>query len=130
MLSIPQQLEVDPAFAPMLRLTDAILLTPGEVARHLRVSVGHLGHMRRAGDGPRHVLINRHVRYRHSDVLAYEIGRTAGPVTPDALALAVAALPRVPPDVRDFFTAHLTAVLFPPSAPRAREKRTVRSAVL
>lgn len=120
MLRIPSQLEIDPAFAPMLRLTDGLLLTPAEVAKHLRVSVGHLGHMRRHGIGPRHVFVGRHVRYRHSDVLAFELSRTAGPVTPDALALAISTLPRVPPDVRDFFTAHLIAFLFPSSAPSAR----------
>lgn len=113
MLEVPVRLASDPAFSPMLRLADGILLTPGEVAKHLRLSVGHLGYMRRHGGGPRHVIVGRHVRYRHSDVLAYELRRTAGPVTPDAIALAMATVPHLPPVARDAIAAHLTATLFP-----------------
>lgn len=112
MLEVPSRLAADPAFEPMLRLTDAILLRPGEVAKHLRVTVGHLGFMRRRGGGPRYVRVGRHVRYRHSDVLAYELGRTSGPVTPDSIALAMATL-KLPADLRNAITAHLTSNLFP-----------------
>lgn len=113
MLAVPKALESDPAYSPFLALTDGILLRPSEVARHLRVTVGHLGHMRRHGGGPRYVKVGRHVRYRHSDVLAYELSRTAGPVTPDSLALAMATLHKLPPDLRDAITVHLTKQLFP-----------------
>lgn len=112
MLNVPSHLEVDPAFAPMLRLTDGVMLKPGEVARHLRVTVGHLGHMRRHGGGPRYVTVGRHVRYRYADVLAFELNRTSGPVSPDAVALAVASVPGLPPVARDTITEHVTRILF------------------
>ena len=116
MLKVPSRLEADPAFSPMLRLTDGLMLTPGEVARHLRLTVGHLGHMRRHGGGPRYVSVGRHVRYRYSDVLAFELNRAAGPVSPDAVALAIASVPGLPPIARDTITAHVTRVLFQRSA--------------
>ncbi|WP_425277595.1 helix-turn-helix domain-containing protein [Hyphomicrobium nitrativorans] len=108
----------------MLRLTEGVMLKPAEVARHLRVSVGHLGFMRRHGGGPRYVMVGRHVRYRHADVLAFEINRSSGPVSPDAIALALASVPGLPPKVRDVITSHVTAVLFPPSEPRPRRRAT------
>jgi hypothetical protein len=76
--------------------------------------------MRRRGGGPRYVRVGRHVRYRHSDVLAYELSRTAGPVTPDALALAMATL-KLPADLRDAITVHLTRQLFAVSEPKPRK---------
>ena len=112
MLNVPQNVEVDPAFAPLLRLTDGLLLTPGAVAKHLRLTVGHLGHMRRHGGGPRYVTVGRHVRYRFADVLAFELNRTAGPVSPDAVALAVASVPGLPPVARDTITEHVIRILF------------------
>lgn len=112
MLNVPQSLEVDPAFQPLLCLTDGLLLKPAEVAKHLRLSVGHLGYMRRHGGGPRYVLVGRHVRYRHSDVLSYELSRTAGPISPDSLALAIGSVPGLPAIVRDTITLHVTAMLF------------------
>lgn len=123
MLTIPQSLEVDPAYQPFLALTDAILLRPGEVARHLRITLGHLGLMRRRGGGPRYVMVGRHVRYRHSDVLAYELSRTAGPVTPDSLALAVSTVPGMSPMARDFVIEHLTKQLFTASELKPRKPR-------
>lgn len=120
MLKIPNELEIDPAFAPVLRLADGLYLTPGELAKHWRISVGHLGLLRRQGKGPRYVLINRHVRYRHSDVLAYEFRKSLGPVTPDALALAVATLPAVTPEMRDFLTKFLIDNLFPEGVANGR----------
>lgn len=116
MLPVPTENEVDPAFSPMLRLCDGVLLTPGEVAKHLRLTVGHLGYMRRHGGGPRYVAVGRHVRYRYSDVLAFEICRSAGPVSPDAVALAIASVPGLPPIARDTITAHVTRILFQRSA--------------
>ncbi len=112
MLNIPRKLEVDPAFAPMLRLTDGIFLRPGELARHWRITVGHLGWMRRNNKGPAHVKLGRHVVYRLSDVLAYEIAKQRGPVTPDSLAIALASVPALPPAARDMITSRLTEVLF------------------
>lgn len=123
MLSIPYHLEIDPTFAPMLRLTDGLFLTPRELARHWRLSIGHLSFMRRRGQGPRYVKINGRVVYRHADVLAYELHNAVGPVTPDSLALAIASVPALPPALRDLITTHVTAALFPP---RERKERAPR----
>lgn len=123
MLEVPVRLASDPAFEPMLRMSEAIMLTPRELARHWRLSVGHLGLLRRQGKGPAHVQINGRVVYRHADILAYELRNGAGPVTPDSLALALASVPALPPKARDVITAHVTAVLFPPSMPKPRKPR-------
>lgn len=114
MLRVAHELEIDPAFAPMLRLTDGLFLKPGELARHWRITVGHLGFMRRHGQGPAYVKIGRRVTYRFADVMSYDLRNGAGPVTPDSLALAIASVPALPPQARDLIAAHVTTVLFPP----------------
>jgi len=129
MLSVPSQLEVDPAYEPMLRLTETVFITPRELARHWRLTIGHLSALRRQAKGPRYVKVAGRVVYRHADILAFELRNAVGPVTPDSLALALATVPALPPKARDVITAHVSAVLFPPTAPgarRARAKRKVR----
>lgn len=51
------------------------LLTPAELAARWRMKVTSLANMRARGDGPRYVKLgNKAVRYRWSDIAAYEIG--------------------------------------------------------
>lgn len=118
MLNVPSNLEVDPAFAPMLRLADNIYLTPRELARHWRMSIAHLGVLRHQGKGPPYTKVAGRVIYAHADILAYEQSRRRGPVTADSLALAIASVPGLPPVARDTITAHVTRVLFQASARR------------
>lgn len=120
MLNVPSHLEVDPAFTPMLRLADNIYLTPRELARHWRMSIAHLGVLRHQGKGPPYTKISGRVVYAHADVLAYEISRMSGPISPDSLALAIASVPGLPPVARDTITAHVTRVLFSPLAPKRK----------
>lgn len=48
------------------------LATPGEVAEHLKVPPKTLNQWRYLGKGPRWIKVGRHVRYRWTDVEAYE----------------------------------------------------------
>jgi hypothetical protein len=123
MLTIPHALEVDPAFAPVLRLAENIYLTPRELARHWRMSVAHLGVLRHQGKGPAYTKIAGRVIYSHADVLAYEQSRQRGPTTPTSLALAIATVPGLSPATRELIAAHVTAVLFPPSTAEPRTAR-------
>lgn len=112
MLTIPHALEVDPAFAPMLRLAENIYLTPRELAKHWRLTIGHLSWLRRRGKGPAYIKIAGRVIYSHADILAYEIANRRGPVTPDSLALALGTVPALSPATRDLIAAHVSGVLF------------------
>lgn len=129
MLTIPHAREVDPAFAPVLRLAENIYLTPRELAKHWRLTIGHLSWLRRQGEGPAYIKIAGRVIYSHADILAYEITNRRGSVTPDSLALAIATVPALPPKARDVITAHVTAVLFPPSTGEPRTPRKPKGRV-
>lgn len=129
MLKIPSQLENDPAFAPMLRLAESIYLTPRELAKHWRLTIGHLSWLRRRGKGPAYIKIAGRVIYSHADILAHEIANRRGQVTPDSLALALASVPSLSPATRDMITAHAIAVLFPPTTAEPRKARKTKRRV-
>lgn len=113
MLDTSARLAADPLYAPMLRLAENVYLTPRELARHWRLTIGHLSFLRRQGKGPAYIKIAGRVVYSHADILAYEITNRRGPVTPDSLALAVATLPGLGAHARDATTEKLLKVLFP-----------------
>lgn len=48
------------------------LLTPAELAERWVCTVGHLANMRSAGAGPTYLKLGASVRYRITDLLAYE----------------------------------------------------------
>lgn len=48
------------------------LLTPAELAERWQCSSGHLANMRSAGVGPVYLKLGSSIRYRVSDVQAYE----------------------------------------------------------
>jgi hypothetical protein len=48
------------------------LLTEADVAKRLALSVRRVSRMRTAGGGPRYLKINHSVRYRESDLIAWE----------------------------------------------------------
>jgi hypothetical protein len=50
----------------------AQLLTPAELAERWQCSPGHLANMRSAGVGPVYLKLGSSIRYRVSDVQAYE----------------------------------------------------------
>lgn len=112
MLDVPSRLAADPAFGPMLRLAENIYITPRELARHWRLTIGHLSWLRRRGKGPAYIKIAGRVVYSHADILAYEIANRCGPVTPDSLALTIGTVPALSPEARDMITAHLLSMLF------------------
>lgn len=65
------------ATAPAPSPAADMLLTPAEVAQHLRVTPKALEHWRRRGDGPQFVRLSRsRVRYRAEDVASFLAGRT------------------------------------------------------
>lgn len=103
------------AYRPLLQLTDAIMLTSKEVAAHLRYSDEALSLMRRRGKGPAWLkLPSGGVRYRMSEVLAWELEHERGPLTLDRIALAVLSCASVPIEHRAALNEHLQKVLTTP----------------
>ncbi len=95
-------------YAPLLALCESILVTPDELAKHWRMSRDYLANVRRAGRGTPHIkLPTGRVLYRLSDVLAAELGGTAGDITLERIELALAAMPRLPADTRAAVIEHL-----------------------
>jgi hypothetical protein len=56
------------------------LLTAAQVAERWSCSQGHLANMRSAGVGPIYLKLGGSVRYRVSDLLAYETAAEVAPV--------------------------------------------------
>lgn len=112
MLPLPHSLDTDPSYRPFLALSEGLFITPRELARHWRLTIGHLAALRRQGKGPAYVKIAGRVVYRHSDILAFELRNAAGPVTPDSLAIAMASIPALSPKARDLIAQHLERQLF------------------
>lgn len=112
MLPTPHNLSIDPSYEPFLRLTDSLLLTTEEVAKHLRYNPQSLHNMRRLRTGPAYVkLPGGAVRYRHSEILAYELHGHGGGLTLDRVAVALATCPDLKPAQRAAIEAHLKRVL-------------------
>lgn len=112
MLATPHNLYLDPAYSPFLALTDAVLLTTEEVARHLRYHPQSLHNMRQRNTGPAYVKMpGGAIRYRHSDILAYELYGHGGGLTLERVAVALATCPGLKPAEREKIEVHLKRVL-------------------
>lgn len=100
------------AFRPLLQLTDAVMLTSKEVGAHLRYSEEALSLMRRKNKGPTWLkLPSGGVRYRMSDVLAWEIAAEAGPLTINRVVLAIMSCADVPIEHRAKLADHIQQAL-------------------
>lgn len=112
MLPTPHHLSVNPAYAPFLSMTDALLLTTDELAKHWRYTKQAMHNMRRLRTGPAWLkLPGGAVRYRHSDILAYELYGHGGGLTLDRVSMALATCPDLKPAQRERIEAHLKSVL-------------------
>lgn len=112
MLPTTQSLAIDESYEPFLRLTDTLLLTTEDVAKHWRYNKQSLHNMRRLRTGPAWIkLPGGAVRYRHSDILAYELYGHGGGLTLDRVSVALATCPDLKPAQRAAIEAHLKSVL-------------------
>lgn len=112
MLPTLNSLTLDPSYEPFLRLTDGLLLKTEEAARHLRYNIQSMHNMRQLGTGPAFVkLPGGAIRYRHSEILAYELYGHGGGLTLDRVALALATCPGLKPEMRVKIEDHLKSVL-------------------
>lgn len=109
MLTIPAPLRADERVRPLLALVDAQLATAAEAAEHLRYDVQHLANMRRHGHGPAYVKLGGRgaIRYRVSELLAWEIAGHGGGVTIERVAMALAVMPELTPTTAAKIVAHL-----------------------
>lgn len=116
MLAVPLRLSGNPAFAPLLALCESVLYTSAELAKHWRYTEQHVHAMRRLESGPAFFKMptNGGVRYRLSEIMAWEIHGHGGPLTPERLSLAVYTLPCTL-EQRQVIDAHLRGALFPAS---------------
>lgn len=100
------------ALRPLLQLTDAVLITPKELGLHLRYSHENLSLMRRKNQGPAWIkLPSGGVRYRMSEVLAWELEHGRGPLTLERITLAILGCAEVPIEHRAKINEHLQRVL-------------------
>lgn len=100
------------AYRPLLQLTDAVMLTSKEVASHLRYSEEAMSLMRRRGKGPAWIkLPSGGIRYRMSEVLAWELSHERGPLTVERITLAILSCATVPIEHRAALNEHLQRVL-------------------
>ena len=100
------------AYRPLLQLTDSVMLTSKEVGAHLRYSEEALSLMRRKNEGPAWLkLPSGAVRYRMSEVLAWELEAQRGPLTLDRVATAILSCAEVPIEYRAAIADHLQKVL-------------------
>lgn len=101
MLPTPKNVIHAPLFRPLLNVLDDVLLTADEVAQRFRLTVDTLSNQRRANVGLPFVKFETGaVRYRASDVIAYQIHGSAGPVTLNEVELAISAASDVPEHYR------------------------------
>lgn len=96
------------ALQPLMALLDDFLLTSAEVREHLRFSADHLSNLRKKGQGPTWIkLPTGAIRYRASEVMAWQIAGEQGELTVERAALAIAACSSVPEAQRAAIIAHL-----------------------
>jgi hypothetical protein len=112
MLDISPEIDVNPAYRPFLDLFDALFLTTEELARRWRYSYGSVCNMRRLGTGPSFVrLPGGAIRYRVSEVLAYELHGHGGGLTMERVAAALATCPNINLAARQKIEEHLRLTL-------------------
>lgn len=93
-------------------LQDA-MLTSAEVAAHWRQSADYMANMRRAGRGPAWLkLPHGAVRYRASDLIAYELAGQHG-VTPAVVRLAIESLGEYSAQQRERLAERILRACYP-----------------
>lgn len=114
-LPLPRTLTSHPAHHALVALLDSVLLTSEELAAHWRYSPEYLSNLRRRPNGPPYVkLATGSIRYRMSDVIDWEIAGARGPVTIEAVALAMDAAPGLTDAQRVAVVDHLRVAVFDP----------------
>lgn len=105
--------QLHPAYAPILAMCQTVLVTAQEAAKHLRYHPHHLHNMRSSKAGPAWLKLgeNGAVRYRLSELLAWEIAGHRGALTLERVSLALATVPGMTVEMRQKIDAHLQAVL-------------------
>ena len=113
MLPVSETLRNAAAFRPLLALCDAAFLTSIELAEHWRMSVQHMHNMRRLKAGPPYVKLGGvgAIRYRLSEILAWEIAGQGGMITHERIALALGACPGLSPAEATRIAEHLRVTL-------------------
>lgn len=103
-----------PAYHALVALLDSVLLTSEELAAHWRYSPEYLSNLRRRNGPPYVKLASGSIRYRLSDIMDWEIAGARGPVTLDAITLAMASAPTLTDAQRAAVVEHLRAAVFEP----------------
>lgn len=112
MLPAPRQVVLNPAYTPLLRVCESVLLTAQEVAKHTRYNLQSIHNMRSRGRGPAWLKFgDGAVRYRMSEFLSWEITAHRGPLTLERVSLALSTVPGMCPKMREKIEAHLASVL-------------------
>lgn len=110
----PAPVPLHPAYEPVVRLCHGVLLKADEVARHYRYLPQHMHNMRARTKGPPWVKLGEGaVRYRASELVAWEIHGHRGGWTFERVSLALAAFPGMTVEMRHKLETHLRSVLEP-----------------
>ncbi|HRQ25652.1 hypothetical protein [Hyphomicrobium sp.] len=88
-------------------------MTARELAARWRVTSMHLANLRRQKKGPPFLKLGAAIRYRASEIIAFELNAYSGAVGPAELSLAVMNLPDITQAQRTSISHALVAALFP-----------------
>lgn len=110
---IPRQVLIDPAYKPLLSVLEAVHLKASEVSRHLRLEESTLNNWRRRGTGlPFIKLPSGRVLYPVDGVVSWQIAGAGGPATLERVALALATVQGLSPEMRERIEQTLQRLVF------------------
>lgn len=112
MLNVPETLRRSEHFRPLLALCDEVLLTGKDVATHWRQHAGSIANKRRLKTSPPFVKLGGAgaIRYRLSEILAWEIDGQGGGLSQERIALAIASFPGIEPRLAAALASHVRRV--------------------
>lgn len=113
-LPIPRRLFIEPIYRPLLAVLENHNITTSELAAHWRYTGHHLENLRRVDKGPPFFhLPTGAVRYRTSDIVEAELAGAGGPLSLDAVSIAIASCTEVPEKFRVHIIEQLEKALRP-----------------
>lgn len=112
-IELPPEIAADPRYAQLVAACNEMFVTPAELAKRWRISIGHLTNLRRYSKGPAYLKIGTGaVRYRLRDIQDHEHVQANGQITRERVISAVSSLPDFSDVERMHVALHLVSILF------------------
>lgn len=114
MLDVPANMPA--RFAPLATLIGGAMVPPITLSQRWSTSTQTLANWRATGKGlPALVTSEGSVRYRVVEIIAAELAGARGPLSVEAVALELAAMPDVPDAIAEKIVTRLRAVMSDPN---------------